>query len=813
MSKNSFKVDKSLTLKPQVSAPSNPENGDLYYDSTLNKFRKYENGAWSDISGSGDVSGPSSSVDKEIPFYDGTSGKIISNNSGIIIPSSGNLQASSDTLFLGADNNALAELKNVAGTEFEVYGGAVLGTSLKVGTNAEVEADLTVKGFTNLNTSLNGPLKADAGLVLSENINLGSEVSGILPADNGGVKNFIANPFANNGTAGVSTYLNTPGAAPTTGSGGSPAYAVVSTTTTNPLSGINSFLFTKNSAVAAQGEGWSIAFSVDNASKAKVLDIEFDYIVNSGTYNAGSSNLSPGDIRIWIYDVTNAQLIQPSTIWLGSNSSTISDKFRSTFQTSATGTNYRLIFHIGTTNINQFALKVDNISIAPSKYVYGTPITDWRVYTPTVTTASGTMTNHIVTGYWRRIGDSAEYNIFLNFVGAPGTWVQPRFSMPPGQVIDTSTLSYSAESVSLTDTGSNVYSGIITNISTTVVGIDALQTTGTPAAVQALALTSTVPFTWASSDQMRINFSRKIVGWSSSVQMSDNADTRVVAFSTAPQAVTTVINTTALLTLGATIVDTHAGRASNQYTVPVSGYYRIKAYAGYGFSNANTTNTHGLVVRRNSVALIDRSFIGSGANSYTGTGGPIGHVEASGVHFLNANDVLNVYWSTDHSSDYVWLKSFEVEKVSGPSAIAANETVAVAAFSTSGQVITVNTWSTIIFNSVEDNTHGAYNASTGIFTVPVSGRYSLYSKIVCTNSGSIGTLSLRLLVNGTVRAYGETVTPAINTNYNVHVSTEDLKLNANDQVSVQFHQNQTSPNVALVTVSPLNSFTVHKIGP
>lgn len=54
MSTDFFKISKGVTLSPQPTEPSNPTNGDIYYDNSLNKFRKYENGAWTDLgSGSG----------------------------------------------------------------------------------------------------------------------------------------------------------------------------------------------------------------------------------------------------------------------------------------------------------------------------------------------------------------------------------------------------------------------------------------------------------------------------------------------------------------------------------------------------------------------------------------------------------------------------------------------------------------------------------------------------------------------------------------------------------------------------------------
>jgi hypothetical protein len=44
MSKKSFKIDKSLVLRPQSSAPVDPENGEMHYDSTDNKIKARING-------------------------------------------------------------------------------------------------------------------------------------------------------------------------------------------------------------------------------------------------------------------------------------------------------------------------------------------------------------------------------------------------------------------------------------------------------------------------------------------------------------------------------------------------------------------------------------------------------------------------------------------------------------------------------------------------------------------------------------------------------------------------------------------------
>ncbi len=46
MADNHFKIHKGATLNPQTTEPANPTDGDMYYDSTLNVFRVFENGSF-----------------------------------------------------------------------------------------------------------------------------------------------------------------------------------------------------------------------------------------------------------------------------------------------------------------------------------------------------------------------------------------------------------------------------------------------------------------------------------------------------------------------------------------------------------------------------------------------------------------------------------------------------------------------------------------------------------------------------------------------------------------------------------------------
>ncbi len=153
-----------------------------------------------------------------------------------------------------------------------------------------------------------------------------------------GTKNYIADRDGTKIGKWV-TYADAAQANPVDGTGGSPA-STFAVSTDSTMRGVTNFLWT-HSAANRQGEGFSYDFSIDPSDKGKVLQCSFEYLISSGTY-------ADNDMSVWIYDVTNAVLIQPAP-YLIKNSGII-EKFAVEFQTSSNSTSYRLIIHTGSTS-------------------------------------------------------------------------------------------------------------------------------------------------------------------------------------------------------------------------------------------------------------------------------------------------------------------------------------------------------------------------------------------------------------------------------------------------------------------------------
>lgn len=531
-----------------------------------------------------------------------------------------------------------------------------------------------------------------------------AEASNIFTAYNDSADPSTTRPF--NGTGGV-------------------ANVTTSTSSTSPLAGLKSFLLTKDAA-NRQGQGWSIPFTIDSAYKAKVLQIDFDYIVNSGTFVAGSSS-ADSDVIVYIYDVTNSTLIEPSSIKLLSNSSTISDKFTTNFQTSATGTSYRLIFHVASTSAAAYELKVDNIKVSPSNYVYGTPITDWINYTPTFT---GFGTVSAVNVYSRRVGDSLE--VQGRFTSGTSTATGAKMTLGYGGSNGNVTSKSTIGNVTLVGEGgfnvvaaAKVQLTIAPSSSDLLFGIQDATRTG----VNNVNGSSLV----VSGDVVFVNALIPIQGWSSSVQVSDSYDGRLIAARAYLDGGTTVTSGAAFVFTSESYDKADSYNTSNgRFTAPSYGVYEVSALITYASSAWTAGNTNNLQLFKNGSF---HSFLD--ANDLQASVTAVIAVRGSARIELNAGDyvqIVPVFTGSRSAISNAGLNWASFEKLQAPTTISATEVVAFMAEGASSTAIGSNT--TIPFNTPTLDTHGGWNSTNKDYTVPYSGVYKVNSQIRVSSGGA-----------------------------------------------------------------------------
>lgn len=549
----------------------------------------------------------------------------------------------------------------------------------------------------------------------------------------GGFKNYITNPDAEADTTGWATYADVAGTSPVDGTAGSPTLTFTRTTS-SPLSDLASFLITKDAA-NRQGNGVSFDFTIDTSSKAKVMQIGFDYIVASGTFVAGNpadrTSAGDSDITVWIYDVTNAVLIQPSTYRLYSNSTTVADRFMANFQTASNSTSYRLILHCGTTSASAYTVKVDNVSVAPTSYVYGSPITDWTDYPLTigaVTTPPTLGTTTINKAQWRRVGGDMEikFDLRQTTAGTAGSG-DYLFPLPSGYTAD-----------------STKFPGVYTGSNYTPIGYGQIGDQGYPVTpilydytrillqIDDGTLNSNAgSSTWGlNGTDRRLSFHVKvpITGWSSSVQMSDSTDTRVVAarYSTAAgQSI--AASSIVVVDFGTKTSDTHSSvttGANWKFTAPVSGKYAVKC--SVRMSSSNTSGGTFLYLYKNGSAVSSNVYTNQQSTNWI-YAMPVlvdtidliaGDYIDFRINHVNAGS-LSIY--NDATYNYV-----DIEKISGPSAIAATEKIRVYGVPGSGQSISNSTNTTLALSATADS-HGM--VASNQITVPASGTFYIKAEV------------------------------------------------------------------------------------
>lgn len=601
--------------------------------------------------------------------------------------------------------------------------------------------------------------------------------------DNDGVINYIKNGKAEVNTTGWLTYIDAAAASPVDGAG-TASNSTFTRSTSSPLRGAASFLWTK-SANDRQGEGFSYDFTINSADRYKVLQGSFDYAVSSGTF-------ADDDMTVWIYDVTNAALIQPAPFKL-KNHSLPAERFGIEFQASSS-TSYRLIVHTASTSTSAYTLKFDNFNLGPQAKLYGSPVTDWVSYTPILTNFTSSGTNAIVSGRWRRVGDSAEIQTYVH-MGSTGSGSSgsAQIGMPSGLT----PLDSKSPRSDRTAWGSGVWNdgGSIKSYTASRAPASnaiVLWNDGTADVIQGPALSA--------NDELWVTATIPITGWSSSTIMSSDANTRVVAAQ--------VAGDPASATAGNPIIfptityDTHGAynATTGGYTVPSSGYYRI-----HGYTNGDVAAIT-LRVYKNGSATGTR--LGITMPTYFAT-------SLSGTILANAGDILDVRPDGTYNAAATSVLNFE--KITGPAQIAASDTVAARYTTAAGQNIVNNTTAAIVDfgTKAHDYTNSVTTGASWKFTAPISGLYSV--KVLCqlsysTTSAVSAQFNLRLYKNGS--NYSDIAARDYDVGNNsqaVAAGSDEIRLLAGDYIDVRAVQN-TGADRALTASASLNHISITRIG-
>lgn len=531
----------------------------------------------------------------------------------------------------------------------------------------------------------------------------------------GGI-NYIENSDAETGTTGWIEYKDAAQAQVEDGTGGT---SDLTLTTTTGLRGENSFLITK-SGIDSQGNGVSTDFSIDLADRAQVLTVSFDYET--------SANYVDGDVRVYIYDVTNSKVIEVVDRDLLANAR---GKFIGTFQTDYSSTDYRLIFHVASSNANAYTITFDNVSVSPKINVKGAVVTDWQDFVPIweASTSNPSIGNGILQGQYRRIGDSAEIIITVKIgtttnIGS-GSYA---FYLPSGLNIDTDKLT----DVVLTSLGSaSVYDSSSTaNTKLGSVYKYSLADNGVRVLTEGILSSTTIPFD--TDDEINLNFKVPILGWSSNLALSEDIGNRQVVFEAnlngSNQAISSTAKTKILFNNVVTDNTNSFDTVNNQYIVPESGQYLLIANTYLIGLTASELYTLTFSINGTDI-VVDTKPSSTTSATYN----------FNKSVFLQKGDIitLNVQSTSDTSyivSGSVARTFLNITKISSPQTIAASDNVHFTVVNNNNLVVPNTVLTDIVHNVIIEDTHGAYNESNGKYIIAQSGYYVIFVSLMFNTS-------------------------------------------------------------------------------
>ncbi len=567
-------------------------------------------------------------------------------------------------------------------------------------------------------------LKDEASLILEyDNTEQRWMIIGGTGSGSGSSANYITNSDAEAGTSGYATYNDNTGVPandvnPVDATGGT-ASITFTDSSSSPLFGIKSFLLSKG-ATNRQGDGVAYAYTLSAGDATQVLTLTLPY--------STTPNYVDGDIRVGIYDATNAQIIEGTQRDLAANANGV---YISSFQMPSNSTSFRVFWHISSTNALAYDVKFDQVSLEKKPVVKGPIVTDWISWTPTFT--NFTVGDGVADFHYRRVGDSLEIRGEFILGTTSAVTGAIRLNMPTGFTIDGGRI---ADDKALIG---NVLFKDADTPANTVLGRTGVTVSSNRVQLNTMAssTSSTVPFTWAANDTINVeNIVVPIRGWSSNVVLSEDTGNRVVAASlylTADQNILSASSTKVLLDAIEHDTTGSVSTGSNNWTAPESGYYHISASlltndmsAGDAMAMEIHRNGTSIKTARCPVALVNNNQTYHASFDY--------YLAKGDVIAMNANSSGDTSYRAMGGAGNTWMS---IHKIQTPQSIGQGEVVGAMYVSDTG-ADTANDNQVLVNATKKFDTHNAYNTTTGDFTCPQSGKYlvgaTVRSQAVATGS-------------------------------------------------------------------------------
>jgi len=617
------------------------------------------------------------------------------------------------------------------------------------------------------------------------------------------------------GTVTLDGTTKFPSGVPTFGSGASGNLSL-SSVSSGQLAGSYSLGYVSSAATTAGNFVATNAFAVDLEGQAKPMQIRVAYKAVTNPANGNYSGTSANSFGIAIYDVTNSTWIQPAGVFNIIQNSGVGI-MTGTFQTSADGTSYRLVFYNANATSGATTIYLDDFFVGPQITAAGAAMSDCTPPQTTVlkgATNGSTYTNQTTTMSWARSGDRMKGTVYTTFTGTPATgtgafiWSLPAgYSIDSAKLATTSSNAPSLGAAKILDSGTQFYTGTVV--------YNSAQGGGLSIAPQGNASTEaspTVPMTVASGDFISLEFEVPIVGWSAQTVMSNDTDTRVVAASYFVVSTAVIANNAglALIPLTTKIVDTHNAVSGNQFRAPVSGVYKISCTGG---TDTSTDTGYVTIAARKNAAVI-----GSGGSvlqsSTTAATTPSIAVIVEAV----AGDLLDVAASYAQGSNRNFSATVSFERLSGPATVAATDSVYAFYNSAAGQSIANAATAIVDFGTKVSDSHGAVTTGgSWKFTAPVSGTYQVGSNVRFANGLAWtqgGYAASALFKNGSTFTSSDTAiqtTATLSTGPGNSISAAIVKLNAGDTIDIRASHGESAAR-ALVASAGLVWVAINRIG-